>query len=197
VVLAPRFANEYAVGIEAMNDGLGEPWGDEIMLSYRLLCAELIAEYGLTVEDVLGHKEVCSPPGRKSDPSFSMPAFRASIAGLEAQPPTPPAPQPPAHKEIDMFTCTDFGNTKWAVHPPTRSRIFDPAVAHAYNAAGAPDIGKVASNVLGAWPVALDAAGARDAILAAVREAQAAHPPATGGPTPEQIADVIAARLAS
>lgn len=203
-VLAPRFANEYAVGIEAMNDGLSEPWGDELMESYRLLCRELIAEFGLTVDDVLGHKEICSPPGRKLDPSFSMPAFRASIAGLAAQPPSPPAPEPPAHQEITVFMAETKNpggaNTLWLSDGFRKKKVLQDNTAHVYNRAGVPNIGVVLGADLAEFPTEVtmsDIVGnARDAILAAVREAQAAHPTA-GGPTPEQIADVIAQRLSA
>jgi hypothetical protein len=32
---------------------------------------------------VLGHKETCTPHGRKTDPSFDMPAFRHQVAAVD------------------------------------------------------------------------------------------------------------------
>lgn len=71
--------NASAIGIEAENNGLGEPWGDEIMESYVKLVAALIKEFKLPLSAVLGHKEVAVPRGRKIDPSFSMDTFRNAV----------------------------------------------------------------------------------------------------------------------
>lgn len=169
----PSFANAHAIGIEAMNNGIDEPWSDALMRSYRALCRELIAEFNLDVTRVLGHKEVCNPPGRKSDPNFSMAAFRGSILGADAQPPSPPAPPEPAHKEIDMLLCNDFSDRVWLITGDARRPIGDPAVVHGLNEAGVPNIGRVASNFLAGFPVAVDpldvATQLRTELLAAIR----------------------------
>ena len=118
----------------------------------------------------------------------------SSAASLFANPPSPPAPAPAAHKEIDMFTASDFGGTLWVIDGMTRKRISNPAVAHTLNAAGVPSVGVVASDVLGAFPVAVDADAvvnaARDVVVAAITTAQAA------GGTPDQIAAATVAELA-
>ena len=113
--------------------------------------------------------------------------------------PTPKADPPtPAHQEIDMFTAVDFGNTLWLITGESRRKVGDPAVAHALDAAGVPSVGKVASNVLGYWPVAVNTADivgdARDAVLRAVT---AILPAAYVGPTPEAIAAAVIAEIAS
>lgn len=83
------YEKTHAIGIEA--EAVGVPgtkgdWPPVQMDSYHKLCAELKKEFKLSVSDVRGHKETCAPPGRKSDPDFSMPNFRADVqAVLNAQ----------------------------------------------------------------------------------------------------------------
>jgi hypothetical protein len=78
--------NSHAVGIEA--EAVGVPgtvgdWPEAQMQAYARLCRALMDEFDLPVGRVLGHKETCSPPGRKSDPDFSMAAFRARVAATD------------------------------------------------------------------------------------------------------------------
>jgi hypothetical protein len=70
--------NWHAIGIEAEADGLS-PWPAAQVDAYARLCAALCDHYGLTSARVQGHKEVCSPRGRKTDPNFDMDAFRARV----------------------------------------------------------------------------------------------------------------------
>lgn len=80
-VLRADYGNTWAVGCEAENTGLpGDPWPEVQLDSYAAGMAALARHYGLPVDRVLGHKEVCSPVGRKSDPDFDMAAFRARVA---------------------------------------------------------------------------------------------------------------------
>lgn len=65
------YNNSHAIGIEAENTGVGEKWSDAQLDSYVKLCAALVKEFRLSVNDVLGHKEICFPVGRKIDPNFS------------------------------------------------------------------------------------------------------------------------------
>ena len=75
------YGNSYALGIEAENDGIGEPWPAAQMAAYVRLCAALVNAYGLTSARVLAHREVCAPVGRKIDPTgIAMPDFRAQVA---------------------------------------------------------------------------------------------------------------------
>lgn len=74
--------NSYAIGIEAEATGV-DPWPAVQLDAYARLCAALCAHYGVPVVRVLGHKEVCSPVGRKVDPNFDMAAFRRQITDQE------------------------------------------------------------------------------------------------------------------
>lgn len=75
------YGNSYSLGIEAENDGVGEPWPAVQMAAYVRLCAALVNRYGLTSGRVLAHREVCKPVGRKIDPTgIDMPAFRGQVA---------------------------------------------------------------------------------------------------------------------
>ena len=125
--------------------------------------------------------------------------FHNTIVPWMLADPTPPVDPPtPAHQEIDMFTCDDFGGTAWAVHPPTRSRIHDRAVKHAYNKAGVPDIGTVASNVLGAWPVSVNTSDiVGDAQAAILKAITAILPASYTGPSAEAISAAVIAEIAS
>ena len=53
------------------------------MDAYAKLCKALCKEFGLSTSRVLGHKEVCSPTGRKVDPNFNMNEFRAKVGGAK------------------------------------------------------------------------------------------------------------------
>lgn len=88
---SPKWTNSRAIGIEAENDGIAPlDWPEEQMVSFAKGCAALVRHYGLSVADVLGHKEVCAPVGRKTDPDFSMGAFRLQVrAALQTPAPSP------------------------------------------------------------------------------------------------------------
>lgn len=78
-VLDDTYTNAWAIGIECENNGIGEAWGSGLLTSMRLLCLELSKEFHVGLDRVLGHKEICKPPGRKTDPDFDMDAFRVSL----------------------------------------------------------------------------------------------------------------------
>ncbi len=72
--------NSSFIGIEAENAGDGtDPWPDVQMESYARGCAAILKHIGASVIMCAGHKEYATPKGRKIDPSFSMPAFRAKV----------------------------------------------------------------------------------------------------------------------
>lgn len=79
---SPRFTNEHRIGIEALaaGDGWSQDWPEVQVAAYARGCRVLAEHYGFAVAEVRGHKETCAPPGRKSDPSFSMPDFRRRVA---------------------------------------------------------------------------------------------------------------------
>lgn len=68
-----------SIGIEAYNDGVGEPWPDVQLDAYERGCAALLTHVGLTIAECRGHKE--TDPGRKVDPkNIDMDVFRAHVA---------------------------------------------------------------------------------------------------------------------
>lgn len=80
-VLDESMDNEHSIGIEAENNGVGEPWPLAQRTAYALLCAALVRAYGLTPARVLAHREVCRPKGRKIDPAgIDMDGFRLAVA---------------------------------------------------------------------------------------------------------------------
>ena len=83
-VRSSSYGNSHSIGIEAENTGLSnDPWPAHQIDAYAKLCKALCKEFGLSTSRVLGHREVCSPVGRKSDPSFSMSDFRKKVGGAK------------------------------------------------------------------------------------------------------------------
>ena len=83
-------ANSRVIGIEAGNDGLGEPWPDVMQDAYVRGVAALADGYGIDANNVLAHHEWA--PDRKVDPagpskfgtvnaskSWDMDQFRAAV----------------------------------------------------------------------------------------------------------------------
>lgn len=81
------YTNSHRIGIEAQaaGDGWSEDWPDVQMDAYALICKALAEHYGFSVSQVLGHKETCDPPGRKSDPSFNMDSFRSKVRSTSVE----------------------------------------------------------------------------------------------------------------
>lgn len=77
-----NFTNSHAIGIEAEATGTSS-WPDHQVDAYAKLCKALCDEFNLSTSRVRGHKEVCSPRGRKIDPNFSMSDFRAKVGGAK------------------------------------------------------------------------------------------------------------------
>lgn len=81
--------NTYSVGIEAENNGVGEPWGNVQLQAYYRLCAALMKWLDITdVNQIIGHKEWTN---RKIDPAgIDMNKFRANVkAALNHKPNAP------------------------------------------------------------------------------------------------------------
>jgi hypothetical protein len=76
------YTNSHAIGIEAEATGIGT-WDGADMRNYGELGEVLKEHYGAT--HFLGHKETCSPHGRKTDPNLDMATLRRY--GLESQMP--------------------------------------------------------------------------------------------------------------
>lgn len=75
----PSYGNSHAIGIEAEGTG-HDAWPRAQMDAYARLCRALCDHYNLGADRVLGHKEVCAPVGRKSDPNFDMADLRSAIS---------------------------------------------------------------------------------------------------------------------
>lgn len=102
----PDDANRYVFGIEAANDGVGEPWPKAQTDAYVLLVGALVDIFGFVVaSDVRSHNE-WTPP-RKIDPRgpspwqpantsspWDMNAFRSSVVMAT------PGPQPEPEDEV-------------------------------------------------------------------------------------------------
>lgn len=70
-------SNQYASGLEAENNGIGEPWTLPLKVAMTIWAQEMRKEFKVPAARVLGHREICDPVGRKPDPNnFDMYAFR-------------------------------------------------------------------------------------------------------------------------
>ena len=77
-----------AIGIEAFNSGVGEPWPRPQIDAYERICAAICRHHGWSSARVKGHKE--TDARRKIDPAgIDMSAMRSRIDALVARPPTP------------------------------------------------------------------------------------------------------------
>lgn len=74
--------NPHSIGIEAENNGVGEPWPVIQMDAYERGCAALLRHLKLPVTSCIGHKEWA--PKRKIDPTFDMNLFRTHVAAFIA-----------------------------------------------------------------------------------------------------------------
>jgi LysM repeat protein len=92
-------ANARVIGIEAANNGVGEPWPDEMQDAYVKGVAALADRYGIDSNNVLSHHEWA--PTRKMDPAgpsrfgsinrsntWDMNMFRAAVNAARNQPGT-------------------------------------------------------------------------------------------------------------
>lgn len=72
--------NAHFIGIEAENAGTpADHWPQGQVESYARGVAAILGKIGASSDMCAGHKEYATPPGRKTDPSFDMPAFRAKV----------------------------------------------------------------------------------------------------------------------
>lgn len=86
-----------SIGIEAYNDGVGEPWPRAQLDAFHAGTAAILRRLRLDSSRMLAHRE--TDPRRKIDPAgIDMHAARARVARLlrpETAPQSPPAPPPP------------------------------------------------------------------------------------------------------
>ena len=74
----PWQGNAHAIGIEAEATGR-DTWPAVQLAAYVRGARALADHYRVPYSRVLGHREVCSPPGRKTDPNLDLVAFRAAL----------------------------------------------------------------------------------------------------------------------
>lgn len=121
--------NDNAIGIEIENNGVGEKYSDKTYNSAVALAGELVKEFGLKVSDVLGHKEIAVPKGRKIDPSFAMGKFREDVqkyintgkapsgSVTPVQKPKPTTPAKPAPKPSSTVSSAVQAKLKGMGYP--------------------------------------------------------------------------------
>lgn len=78
--------NSSAIGIEAENNGLGEPWPPLQVDCFARGSAAMLKHLGQPPIMCAGHKEYALPPGRKIDPSFDMVDFRKRVEAFMVAP---------------------------------------------------------------------------------------------------------------
>lgn len=83
--------NTNTFGIEAENNGTGEPWPAAVLDAMVRVNAAVTTHLGLPVERCIGHKEWTS---RKIDPNFDMNQFRLRVADRITTGPTGEPPMP-------------------------------------------------------------------------------------------------------
>lgn len=123
-----------SIGIEAYNNGVGEPWPKVQLDAYEIGTAAVLTALGLGAPQVKAHREV--DPDRKIDPTgIDMNQARARIADLLA-PGLPVAPM-----EADVFTANSPGtNTMYLFEQDRFTKVPD---ADHDNVAKIPAFGKV------------------------------------------------------
>jgi hypothetical protein len=119
--LEPDSMNSSAVGIEAGNDGTGEPWPTEQTNAYTALVATLCVAYGIATDRVHSHAEWA--PDRKVDPygpapwgptTWDMDAFRADLDTPTIPPPPDPDPDP-EDATLKLYLVMDGRDGAWYV----------------------------------------------------------------------------------
>jgi len=75
--------SQVMIGVEVENDGIGEAWTPGLLAICARVAVQLGKVFGIPPTSQIGHKEWAQPPGRKTDPSFDMGAFRVAIEALQ------------------------------------------------------------------------------------------------------------------
>jgi hypothetical protein len=118
--------NTRAIGIEAGNNGTGEPWPAAQQDAYLVLCRVLCSHYGIANEAVQFHATYA--PSRKIDPagpSRWAPSGTWPLDPFQADVAKPPAPIPP-EEEDDMpyllMTSSSYPEDNYALFTSGRVR---------------------------------------------------------------------------
>ena len=120
-------ANSRVIGIEAGNNGIGEPWPEVMQDAYVAGVAALADAYGVEAANILSHQEWA--PTRKVDPagpsrfgsingshSWDMDRFRAAVnaARGDADPVRVSGPRPPKRTNADNYVVRP-GDSWWSI----------------------------------------------------------------------------------
>lgn len=125
--------NSSSIGIEADNNGIGEPWPEVQMEPYARGCAAILKHIKAPPIMCAGHKEYALPKGRKIDPNFDMDKFRERVSSvMAAERPTMHAMLVPLLKRWETYVqratvdkgkdkplVIGFGHTNANNYPPT------------------------------------------------------------------------------
>jgi N-acetyl-anhydromuramyl-L-alanine amidase AmpD len=187
VSLKTTYENGYSIGIEAEADGEpGHPgdWPAVQITAYRRLCAALVDAFDLSVADVRGHKETCSPRGRKSDPSFDMDDHRAGVAAVNLKTPMQEDTDMELTDKIKLATQAqvDAMNSNVAAGG-TKYKLGDEFDVERFIVWGGPGAERLYAHVRAlqtALAGAVAAQGARDATLLATLQSAVAGTTLTG-----------------
>jgi hypothetical protein len=120
-------ANSRVIGIEAGNNGIGEPWPDVMQDAYVAGVAALADAYGVEAGNILSHQEWA--PTRKVDPagpsrfgsingshSWDMDRFRAAVSAArgDADPVRIGGPRPPEQASPNTYLVRP-GDSWWSI----------------------------------------------------------------------------------
>ena len=103
--------NSSVLGIEAENDGIGEPWPTAQLNAFILASAALLDGIGADTEMLCGHKEWA--PGRKIDPTgIEMDQFRRQVDDARTTGGTPMSDRSAEIREAQI-KLTNEGGTRF------------------------------------------------------------------------------------
>lgn len=96
VLAGRKDVNSFSIGIELVNKGDGQdPYTDQQYWALAELVTYLQKKYRIPLSRVVGHRDICVPRGRKTDPSdnFDWPRLRRMLSSRgNARPPVPGKP---------------------------------------------------------------------------------------------------------
>lgn len=131
-----NMGNTYSIGIEAENNGLGEPWSKEQLNAYYRLCAALLVWIGKKdVSLVIGHKEWA--PSRKIDPAgLDMNRFREQVRRALKQGPSVKTVRlsklKPGKRNNDVLLVKRRLQRRGFTHAKKQSKFFGKGMLHDY-----------------------------------------------------------------
>ncbi|MBF6399794.1 N-acetylmuramoyl-L-alanine amidase [Nocardia cyriacigeorgica] len=95
-------ANFHTIGIEAVNNGVGQPWPDVQLDAYKRGCAAILRRVGLDAGRCVAHREYSSE-GKIDPAGIDMAAFRRDVQALIQRGPTGDDDMPSAKEIADAI----------------------------------------------------------------------------------------------